>query len=294
MDLPERNYMDKKIKLAINTFVQQLVGCMLFAAGIYSFARSANFAPGGLSGLALLINYITGAPIGVLTMALNVPLILIGFRVLGKKILCKTMITMVVFSFMLDIVFPKLPSYNGDPLLSSIFSGIFVGTGCALIYISGSSTGGADFLILSTNKWFPHFSIGQITLVLDVLVVGLGGIVFGNIDAVLHGVLATFVSTFVIDKIMLGMGRGKLMLIVTQCGYVITSTIDKVTARGATLLSATGAYTKEKRDVVLCACSNNEAFKIRQAIRDADPASLIIIADSNEVFGEGFQPMEKI
>ncbi|MDD3429113.1 MAG: YitT family protein [Oscillospiraceae bacterium] len=282
----------EKAKVFLVDILYDVIGCVLFSLGIYTFALNANFAPGGVSGLALIINYLSGLPIGTITILLNIPIVLVSYKVLGKWFLLKSVKTMLICSFFLDIVFPHFPVYIGEAFLASIFTGVFVGAGCAIIYMRGSSTGGADFLILSVKKLFPHLSLGQITLFMDACVVGLGGLVYGNIDAVLYGIIATFASTLVLDKIMYGAGSGKLAMIITDNGMEIAKEIDNATGRGATLLEATGTFSGQKKDMIMCACSNREIYKVRNAAHKIDVRALVMITEANEVFGEGFREPE--
>ena len=165
--------------------VHDILGSILFAIGVYTFAKSADFAPGGVTGLALILNHLWQCPIGTATLALNLPIILLSYRVMGRKFLFKSFRTMAISTFFLDIVFPFTPVYTGNPLLAALFSGAFMGAGLALVYMRGSSTGGTDFLIFTVKKLRPHFSMGQVTLLIDLSVILLGGVFFRNIDALL-------------------------------------------------------------------------------------------------------------
>ena len=147
-----------------------MVGGILYAVGIYTFAKMANFAPGGLSGLALLMNYLWDLPIGLTTMAMNIPLVVLSYRFVGKKFLIKTMRSMAVCTIFLDLVFPHFPAYDGSPFLAALYSGVFLGAGLAFLYMRGSSSGGTDLLTMSIKVLRPHLSIGGVTLAIDVAI----------------------------------------------------------------------------------------------------------------------------
>lgn len=282
---------DKLKLLAVDTFYD-VIGSIFYALGIYTFALNASFAPGGVSGLSLIVNHLFGFPVGITSLALNIPIVIVSYKVLGKFFLFKSLKTMVINTFFIDIVFPHLPVYTGNPFIASIFTGVSVGAGLALIYMRGSSTGGVDFLTLSIKKKFPHFTMGQLTLVVDGVVICLGGIVYGNVDALLYGIIATFASTQIMDSIMYGAGSGKLVIIISDYGMEIAKAIDKAVDRGSTLINAVGTYSGEKRDMLLCACSKNEVFKVRAAAHSVDDKALVVITESNEVFGEGFKDLD--
>ena len=204
-----------KLKEILMDLLFDIIGGILYAAGIYSFASQAEFAPGGISGLAIIINHFTQWPIGICTLVLNIPIVIICIRTLGKKFFFKSIKTMVISTVIIDFVFPLLPVYKGDALMAALFAGALSGAGLALVYWRGSSTGGTDFLIMSLRKKFPHLSIGTISICIDGMVILLGGIVFGRIDAVLQGIVMTAVSTTVIDKITAGFMTGQVTFIVT-------------------------------------------------------------------------------
>lgn len=274
--------------IALDT-LYDIAGSILFAVGIYTFAKSGAFAPGGVSGLALIVNYLWPTlPIGTVTLVLNIPIVLLSYKVVGKVFLLKSLRTMLISTFFLDVVFPQLPVYTGNPMLAAPFSGVFVGAGLALVYMRGSSTGGTDFLNLSIKKLHPHFSIGQVTLATDFIVIVLGGIVFGNIDAVLYGLVSTYVTSAVIDKIMYGAGSGKLAIIITQDGHETARRIGNTIERGSTLVKAIGTYSGTERHMLLCVSAKSEIFKVRNIAHAVDPAAFIMITEASEIFGEGF------
>lgn len=269
--------------------VYNIAGSILYAAGIYTFAGNAGFAPGGVSGLALIADYLWGFPVGTVTLILNIPLVIISYRAVGKRLLIKSAVTMVISSLFLDLVFPLFPMYAGDRMIAALSSGAFIGAGMALFYIRGSSSGGIDFLALAIKKKKPHITIGVITLLIDLVVILLGWPVFGDVDAVLYGILATVVSTVVIDKILYGTGAGTLAVIITEKGKETAEQISEMAGRGVTSLKAVGTYTGTNREVLLCACSKAEAYLVKTAVEQADRGAFFMFTETSEVFGEGFK-----
>ena len=271
-----------------------ILGSILFALGFYTFAEKGGFAPGGMTGIAMLIrHYFPILPLGTLTLALNVPVVLACLPVLGRQYLYKSLRTMLISTFFMDVVFTRLPLYSGSQLLAAVFTGICSGAGLAFIYMRGSTTGGSDFIIAAVKKKKPHLSFGQITLVLDGTVILLGWPVFGSIDAVLYGLIAVFASTIVMDRIISGAGSGKLVIAVTDYGDRAAKAISDAVERGATITPAKGSYTGQAREMLYCACSNNEVFRVRRAIYEADPRAIVMICEASEVFGEGFKALRE-
>ena len=185
-----------------------------------------------MTGLALILNYLTGFPVGTLTLLFNIPLVLISYKAVGKRLLLKSAKTMVIASFFLDAVFPVLPVYSGSRLMAALCSGVFLGCGMGLFYIRGSSSGGIDFLTLTIKKKKPYLSIGVITMAIDLAVILLGWPVFGDVDAALYGLTATGISAIVLDKILYGTGAGTLAIVITEQGAAVTEKIRENVRRG--------------------------------------------------------------
>lgn len=282
------NWKNRKLKTFLIDLLCDIIGSILYATGIYTFAKAADFAPGGISGLALILNHLWGLPIGIMTLVLNIPLVLISYRVVGKEFLLKTARSMVVSTIFLDLIFPHTPAYTGSPFMAALYSGICLGAGMAFFYMRGSSSGGMDFLIMTIKVRYPHFSLGMVSMVSDFVVILLGWPVFGNIDAVLYGLTTAFAASTVLDKIMYGMGAGKLIIIITTHGQKLANRIGEMTDRGSTILKAMGSYTREDRDVLLCACSKSQAYSITTMAHEIDPGAFVMVTETSEVFGEGF------
>ena len=278
----------KRLRSFVIDLLVDLIAGIFYALGIYTFAKPANFAPGGLSGLALIAHHLWNWPIGVTTLVLNIPLVLLSFRFVGGGFLIKTLRSMIICTLYVDVVFPHLPLYTGSPFLAALFSGATLGIALALFYMRGSSSGGADLLSMIIKVLRPHLSLGMLTLATDVVIILLGWPVFGNVDSVLYGLSSVALSSVVIDKIMYGAGSSKLVIIITDRGREVADRIMSESERGATLIRATGAYTNAEKQVLLCACARAEAYQVRSCAHAADPASFVMITDTGEVYGEGF------
>lgn len=278
-----------RITAFITDLLYDIAGSILYAAGIYTFAKCARFAPGGISGLALILNYMIGLPVGITNLALNVPLALISYKVVGREFLLRTARSMAVSTIFLDIIFPMFPAYQGQRIMAALYSGVFLGAGMALFYMRGSSSGGIDFIAMVVKKKRPYFSLGVITMVIDIVIIALGWPVFGDVDSVLYGVASTGVSTIVIDKILYGIGAGTLAIIITGKGKKMAGRIGEAAQRGVTLLKATGGYTELDRQVLLCACTKSEAYRLKNIVHEVDERAFLMFTETSEVFGEGFK-----
>lgn len=283
----------KNIRTIVIDQLYNLVAGILYAVSICYFAKNADFAPGGLSGLALIGNYLWGLPIGTTTLVLNIPLILLSLKFLGKAFLGKTLITMLWCTFFQDVVFTRIPGYTGDPLLAAIFAGITLGVSLALMYMRGTSSGGTDFLTMSIKMLRPHLSVGALTGLIDLVIILLGWPVFGSVDAVLYGLITTVGTSLVIDKVMYGSSSSKMLTIITTKGQEIADCIAREADRGSTMLRALGTYTGTERQMLLCVCARPQVYTIRTAAYRIDPSCMVMISDTSEVYGEGFIDPEK-
>ena len=276
------------LKTLLIDIVFDFVGCGLYGFALNSFIVPNGFATGGISGIALVVNYLTKLPIGTINFLINIPLVIMAFKILGRTFMLKSVKTLIFLTLAIDYYTQPLPDYVGDPVLAAICAGILVGAGLALTFLRGSSTGGGDFVSLSVQKLHPHFSIGTLTIAFDYCVLALGGLVFGNIDATLYGAVAMYLAGVIMDKIMYGRAKGKLMFVVTNDGEAVANSIFEACERGSTIADIRGGYKGEQRQLVISAVSKNQLYKARRAAHDADEASFTMITTTEDVFGEGF------
>lgn len=268
-----------------------ILGGLFIAVGVYNFAVSSGFPVAGISGIAVVFYYFWKIPIGIMTNILNVPIVIICYRLLGRKFFLKSIKTMLISNIMLDVVAPMLPVYEGDLMLSCICMGVFSGIGYALIYARDTSTGGTDFVMMAVRKWKPHLSLGKLIMIFDFTVVIVGGLLMkGDINRIIYGMIATYILSVVVDKVMYGIDAGKVTLVVTERGQEVADKIAELTDRGSTILKGVGSYTKEEKQVVMCACNNKQMHMVQKAVKEVDKEAFLVTMESSEVRGEGFKP----
>lgn len=267
-----------------------VAGGMMIAVGVYNFALHAIFPVAGFSGIAIILYHLLGIPVGIGTILLNVPVAVLCYKFLGKNFFLKSLKSIIISSILTDYVAPLLPVYEGNRFLAALCMGVLCGTGFAIIFMRGSSTGGQDFITLSVKKIYPHFSLGFITFVLDMVTIVMGSvIVFQEVDGFIYGIIVTYLMANVMDRIMYGVYEGKMTLIVTERGAEVASRIDEYSGRGSTILQGRGSYSGREKDVVMCACNNKQMYAIKKLVREIDPKAFTVIMESNEVVGEGFK-----
>lgn len=283
----------KKMKNIALDLLADITGSFLIAIGIYNFATASEFPVTGISGIAQVLYLYFGLPIGTMTTILNIPIILACLKVLGVKFVLKSVKTLLISNFFMDIIAPLFPIYQGDYMLSCICMGLLSGLGYALIFLRDSSTGGMDFVSLTIRALKPHLSLGKIIVVVDCAVILVCGFLMGgNVDKIIYGLIGTYIVSVVVDKVMYGMDAGKVTLIVTDKGYDVAEKIHELTERGATLLKGVGSHTKTEKQVVMCACSHKQMHMVQKAVKEVDSGAFLVMMEANQVRGEGFKPHE--
>lgn len=276
-------------KIPYRQFLSEITGSILIAAAVYNFAVQAQFPMTGFSGLSIILYRLFSIPIGLSTILLNLPVAFFCCRLLGKDFFLSSLRCMILSSLFIDYIAPLFPVYTGSRLLAALCTGIIGGIGYTLIYMQNASTGGSDFIIMAIKAKKPHISLGQIAFWSDVGIILTGGILFNDMDGIIYGMIVNFLFAVVVDKMIYGLNAGKLALIVTDHGKKICSAIDACCSRGSTLINAQGGYQGAHHRIVLCACSNREIYLLRRAVTEADPQAFLVILESGEVHGEGFQ-----
>ncbi|MFQ9510440.1 MAG: YitT family protein [Lachnospiraceae bacterium] len=269
-----------------------VIGSLFFDIGIHCFVEPASIAPGGMSGIAIIVNYLTKLPIGVMTFALNIPLLILAYKFLGRGFALKTIKSLFISTAILDyLITPFLPQYTGDRLIGSVFGGILMGVGLAVIFMRGSTTGGTDILSYLVQLKFPHIPIGKAILMIDCIIIAASILVFKNVETGLFGIISLFCCTKAIDNIIYGMEKGIKFTIYSQNNREIAEEIMNQLERGVTLLEGKGAYTMEQREILQCVVRKPEYSRVKSIINKVDDKAFVTISEVDEVLGEGFKPI---
>ncbi|MCI6017306.1 MAG: YitT family protein [Clostridiales bacterium] len=280
----------KKIKDLFLDVCGDIIGSFIFGIGIISFIGPANIAPGGVSSIALMINHFIPVPIGLTSFLINVPLLILSFLYLGKRFTFKTIRTLAINTVVIDlIVTPLIPIYSGDRLLGSLYGGVLVGAGLALIFLRGSTTGGTDIVSFLLQKFVPSFSIGRAMMIIDGSVIAASMLVYRDIESGLFGIISLFTMTQVLDGIIYGVDKGCLVTVISPKNRQIAERIISEMDRGATFLKGEGGYSHEEKDVLLCAVRQVQFTRLKSIIYQEDRDAFIIVSDVGQILGEGFK-----
>lgn len=271
-----------------------LLGSIIYALSVDIFTAPNLIAPGGITGLATVLNYLFGTPIGLMAFFINVPIIIWAVCEIGYKLVVKTMIAIVLSSVMIDLFAAFVPVYRGNMILVALIAGVFEGLGLSLTFIRGATTGGTDMIARLLGHRLPHFSMGKLMLVIDGIIVAISAVVFGSIDNAIYACIVIFVSTKLIDSILYGTdsGTGKLFFVMSPKVREMGDRVIKELDRTVTYLDSHGGYTKEAGETMLCAVRRYEVYHIQTIIREVDRDAFVIVGDSGEITGEGFRPVK--
>ncbi|WP_025162466.1 YitT family protein [Paraclostridium bifermentans] len=267
-----------------------VVGCIFMSIGINMFFKPYTIAPGGLSGLSLVLGKLTGLPIPVVMLAIGIPLVIFSIKILGVKDSIKTLIGMTVFSIVLGVT-SSLSNFDvtKDVLLCSISGALCLGIGLGIVLKMDASTGGTDLIALMLNRVFPSVPLSKFMVILDGMVVISAGIASKNLETALYSGVALYIIVKIVDAIVSGLNYSKAFMIISNESDILRDGITKELDRGVTFLQGKGGYTNEDKNVLLVVVSKKQEVHLKKVIKNIDPSAFIIVSDVHEVLGRGFK-----
>jgi uncharacterized membrane-anchored protein YitT (DUF2179 family) len=284
MVLKKLQYSPKEFLIDTLVFI---VASSVFSVGINYFLARNNILNGGITGIATIFNYLFDFPIGMGIFVMNVPLLLIAFKKLGVMFVFRTFWVIAISSVTIDIG-AFLPVYKNDLLLSAVFGGVLSGFSLGIIFMRNATTGGVDIIAKLIELKYPHITIGKSIFILDAIVIITGGIIYNNIESMLYAAVTVFVSAQVLDYIIYGFSRGATIMIISEKSDEIRHLIINDLNRGVTILKGQGGYSGAERNILLCACFDNQTQKLIKKIKSADENAFFIVTQSKQILGEGF------
>ncbi len=276
----------------ILNYIYIIIGTTILAAGVNMFLAKIKLVTGGLTGLAIVIEYITkkhygtGIPLWFTNIAVNIPLIVIAIRLKGREFVGKSIFAAAYLSFALFYT-SFIPAPNVDLLLSSIFGGVFVGTGLGFVLRASASTGGTDLAANIIKVYLKNVPIARIMLVIDSTIVIIGAFVFG-VEKAMYALISIYIVSKVVDSILEGINFSKAVFIISDNSKEIAEILMKDLKRGVTGINGTGMYTKGEKQVLFVVVGKNQLVPLQKMVKEIDKNAFITIADVREVVGEGF------
>ena len=277
-----------KLKRVIIEILGTIIGSLIMAIGVSLFLLPNQLSSGGVAGIATITYYLFNIPMGTMMILINVPLFLISIFKMGKYFFVKSMIGTVTLSIFIDFL-DKFKALTEDRFLACVYGGIILGIGTAILLKVNSSTGGSDLVSYVAKKYKPTVQAGNIIVIIDIVIVTLNMIFFREIEIGLYSAIAIYLMGKIIDILFEGIDFTKLMIIVSDKSEEISKDIEEKIERGVTGLYGKGMYTNTKKLVLMCVAPRREVARIKMLARKIDPRSFIIITNSREVVGQGFE-----
>lgn len=277
---------------AIFEFLGVTTGVFLLALGLDLFLVPNKIAAGGVSGIATILHYLLGLPVGMTMLALNVPLFLLGIYRLGLKFGFRSLYGTISLSLFVDGLAPYLPVATRDPLLAGAFGGALVGLGLGIVFRYRGTTGGTD-LAAAILRTYTGANVGQLLFLVDGLVVLAAGFTFHSWELAMYALITIFITAWLVDLVQEGISYTKAFWIISEESDRIARSVIKDLNRGATALKGRGMYTGRPREVLLVVVNRAEVTRLKDLVYEIDPRAFIILADVHEVLGEGFKQYRK-
>lgn len=264
-----------------------VLGSVVMALGLDLFLVPAKIASGGVSGVSTVFHYLTGVPVGVLMLLINIPIFIVGLKNFSRKYIMDSFLGMAVLSVATDLL-SELPSITNDVILCSCFGGVFVGLGAGLVFRAGATTGGTDIIVMLLKKRHREFSMGSFVLMIDLAIILFAGFVFRTWEAVLYSAIALIINSYIVDMIVEGVNYAKMVFVISDNPEKISLEISDKLSRGTTCLKGISTYTGKEKNTLLCVVRKNEIARLKKTVYNADNAAFVIVSEAREVLGNGF------
>lgn len=272
-----------------------LFGSFILATGFVLFITPYKIIPGGVYGISIVLHYLFGTPVGLVALCFDIPLTIIGIKILGPRFGYKTVLGFsltAIFTDTLTYFWGFKPLVEGDALLSSIFGGVMVGLGLGLIFRSKATSGGSDIIAMIIAK-YTRLPLGMLMIYVDSVIVLIGFFVFRDWKIPLYSWIVIFITGKVIDIVMTGMSNDKSIFIISEKHEEIRDKIINNLNRGGTFIDGKGMYNMAERKIIFTVVSRRELFILEEYIHEIDPNAFLTVLDANEILGEGFKSLKE-
>ena len=279
----------------LHKYLTIAIGTVLYAVGFQFFLYPNNITSGGVVGTAMIINQLTGFPVGVMTILLNVPLFLVAWRHFGLDFLIGSLVGMGLSSVLVDVFAGFGIIATHDPMLAAVIGGVIKGAGLGMIYYVGATTGGLDIVVKFLRRRYPFLNFGTLMLILDAVIIALYALVLGRYESAMYSVIAMYVTTKVVDLILYGIDNACLCYIISnQSDAVRREIVSGTLHRGVTVLDARGGYSGEDRQVLMVVVKRPQIGELRRVVKSIDEQAFFIVTNAKNVFGNGFESISEV
>lgn len=278
----------KTLKRRILEYLLMTVSCLCYAAAISLFLDPNNLAPGGVSGISIILNRLIPISTGNLILLINIPILLLGLWKFGFKLILSTLYC-TVLSSMLTNVLSGYGAVTKDPLLAALVGAGLVAVGLGGVFKAGATTGGTDIIIKLLRLRYPHMKTGALFFMIDVTIVAASVFVFQDLDRALYAGIAVFVTSFTLDLVLYGRDGAKLIYIISDNAEKITERLLEELDIGVTYVKGQGAYSGKEKKVIMCVMRKQLAPRTEEIVKEEDPEAFMIISSATEIYGEGYK-----
>ncbi len=284
----------KQVKRYVVPYLWITVASAIYALG-FNWCYEPNLIGfGGITGVGQIINYLLPwAPIGAVVIILNIPLFLLGWKLLGGHLLVSSLYAMFVSSLFIDLFHLLFTFRPMEPILGCIFGGVIMGGSLGIVFLQGATTGGTDLLARLLKLRVAWLPMGRLLMMIDLVVIVAVAVTFRNLYSALYGLVALFISSFVMDQVLYGMDNVKVAYIISDAYEAITAAIIHDMDRGVTILNGRGGWSGKEKQVLMVAFKQRQIVELKQTVKELDPAAFLIVCEAHEVLGDGFRTYQK-
>lgn len=269
-------------------YITITIGTFLYSAGISLMLDPNNLAPGGVSGISIILNKLTPVTTGTWILLINIPLLIIGWIRLGSKVMLGTVYATVLSSFFTNLL-TLLPPLTDDILVAALLGSLCTGTGIGLVFRAGATTGGMDIVVKLLRRKYPYLKSGTIFLMLDMTVVITSGFLFRNLTIAVYAGMAVLLNSRVMDAILYGQDEARLIYVISDHPEEIAKRLLADAEVGVTYLEGEGAYSEHNKQIIMCVTRKQQSVRVVDIVKEEDSGAFLIISSASEVFGQGYK-----
>lgn len=280
--------MDKKMQTELKNICMIIAAAFIYAAGISLFLDPNQLAPGGITGIAVILNYLLEIETGTLYFLLNVPIVLMGIWKFGIKFIAKTAFAISLISVFTNILSP-IGALTSDLLLAGAIGGILIAVGIGLVFKAGATTGGTDIIVKILRQKYKHLKTSFLFLCSDMIIVSISGLVFKDLNVAFYALATVVISGKALDYVLYGGDAAKMLYIITEYPMEIGSRLMKELEVGVTYLQGRGGWTGQEKQVIFCMVPKRLGPQVEEIVKEEDAGSFMVVTSASEIYGEGYK-----
>ena len=278
----------KTWKRRVLDYLMITVASFIYAVAVSLFLDPNSLAPGGVTGIAIILNRLSGLETGTWVLLINIPIIILGMWKFGLHFILSTLYCTAATSFFINLL-AAFGVATEDRFLAALVGGALMAVGIGLVFKAGATTGGTDIIVKLLRLRFPHLKTGSLFLITDAIIVTVSAFVFKDLDVALYAGVVVFVNSTLLDVVLYGRDGAKLIFIISDAHASITKRLLEELDIGVTYISGTGAYSGREKSVIMCVMKKQISAQAEVIVREEDPAAFMIVTSATEIFGEGYK-----